>query len=347
MVGPGLSPERADRMTTMERLPLARSGAEPIPPSDLLHPSMIGPNSRQNSSLRSRGATPSTDSLGPSLEREPEFDPTSPAVPDANTSVRAALGQLRTSMARARTDHGRANRSSSSRAVLRTAAEALAQLEQLSRHEAVAAERVAALARSASSYSALPPGDPEELRRAAETLARALGSCERIAAEWEHLAATSNRLRESVERQARGGPQPLDGLAREMLQTLDTFLSMEAGEPSGSGPKKKAGESSLPAAATRHPPADQVPTHPCATCAHATEAECTAVAEGLKAERGGQCRDCLHECLHRAMPNPSPPGAMIQPNVLVPNVMSPPMPVSPTPDLGPPPGTGEPGLTLG
>jgi ABC-type transporter Mla subunit MlaD len=275
------------------------------------------------------------------VKREPGSELTPSTGPEAKQSVLGALRQLRTSMKQTRSEAGKANRSLSSRAILKSAAGALAQLEELSRHNAASAEHVAVLTRSAASLSTVPPGNSEELGRAAESLARALESCERLAAEWLQLAATSNRLREAVEQQARDGLPQLDDLAEGLVQTLDKFIQMETGETSGSGGTTRSTGGPPPAAVARPPLAAPVPTHPCATCAHSTEVECSTVAEGLRAERGAQCRGCLHECLPRAMPNPSPPGAMVQPNVVVPNAMSPPTPLSPVPDLGPPPGPNE------
>jgi hypothetical protein len=341
MVGSGGSPGLAGRMTMTERGPLARSGGVPVRRPELRDRSPTGPNDPSSTRRLFTEANRAAETGGSSVEGRPGSESSRSPVPELKQSVMGALSQLNSSMAQARVDHRRANRPSSHRAILTTVVDALDQLEGLSRKEAAAAEQLAGLARSATSYTTLPAGDAEELARVAQGLARSLGACERIAAEWGQLAAASHRLRESVEHRARDSPSQLDELAGELVGALDTLQQIEAVGPSGTGSRPGPSEAVPPVSVARSPLAAQLPTHPCATCGHSTDAECATVAEGLREERGGQCRDCLHECLLRAMPNPSPPGAMVQPNVVLPNVMSPPMPLSPIPDLGPPPGLSE------
>jgi|HubBroStandDraft_1064217.scaffolds.fasta_scaffold95238_3 hypothetical protein len=79
-----------------------------------------------------------------------------------------------------------------------------------------------------------------------------------------------------------------------------------------------------------------IPTHPCPTCAHATEEECDRAAKAVRAETGVPCAFCQHPCLHRAVQNPSPPGAMVQPGVMASGSPNPPVPLNPSPDIVPP-----------
>jgi hypothetical protein len=79
-----------------------------------------------------------------------------------------------------------------------------------------------------------------------------------------------------------------------------------------------------------------IPTHPCPTCAHATEADCARAAQAVRAEAGVPCSFCQHACLHRAVQHPSPPGAMVQPGLDPTSSPTAPEPLSPTPDVGPP-----------
>jgi hypothetical protein len=79
-----------------------------------------------------------------------------------------------------------------------------------------------------------------------------------------------------------------------------------------------------------------IPTHPCPTCGHATEVECARAAKAVRAEQGVQCAFCQHACLHRAVQDPSLPGATAQPGVSSTESLTPPTPLEPQPDLGPP-----------
>jgi hypothetical protein len=78
--------------------------------------------------------------------------------------------------------------------------------------------------------------------------------------------------------------------------------------------------------------------HPCPKCGHSSDAECGRAAGLLRLDEQVQCLHCLHVCLHRAVANPSPPGAMAQPSHLEMPAPTPPMPSAPLPDLTPPTG---------
>jgi hypothetical protein len=78
------------------------------------------------------------------------------------------------------------------------------------------------------------------------------------------------------------------------------------------------------------------PSHPCPTCGHASSEECSRAAEAVRAERGVACTSCQDLCLHRAMQNPSPPGAMVQPGISSDSAPTPPTPPDPLPNVGPP-----------